>query len=75
MRGRIPPLPYRKVCRSLLRAGFEAVRQVGSDVRFRHPDGRAATVPNHPGTDIDPWLLHKILREAGLTPEEFLARL
>jgi predicted RNA binding protein YcfA (HicA-like mRNA interferase family) len=68
-------LPYRKVARALSKAGFKPVRQVGSHERWHHADGRAATLPRHAGRDIDPWLLHKILREAGLSVDEFLDRL
>jgi predicted RNA binding protein YcfA (HicA-like mRNA interferase family) len=32
-------------------------------------------VGRHPGKDIDPWLIRKILREAGLGVEEFLEAL
>ncbi|HLE47207.1 MAG TPA: type II toxin-antitoxin system HicA family toxin [Candidatus Thermoplasmatota archaeon] len=71
MSPRIGPLPYRKVARALEKAGFRPVRQAGSHVRFQHPDGRGATVPRHPGQDIDPWLLRKILRESGLSVDEF----
>jgi len=68
----VGPLPYRKVARALASFGFSPVRQVGSHERWKHQDGRGATVPRHHGRDIDPWLVHKIVREAGLTVEEFL---
>jgi predicted RNA binding protein YcfA (HicA-like mRNA interferase family) len=56
----------------LEKAGFEAVRQRGSHVRLRHSDGRVVTVPVHAGQDIGRGLLRKILRDADLSPEEFL---
>lgn len=43
--------------------GFKPVRQCGSHVRWKHPDGRATTIPNH--SEIYGWLLKKILRELG----------
>jgi predicted RNA binding protein YcfA (HicA-like mRNA interferase family) len=55
----------------LLRLGFEPVRQRGSHVFYRHPDGRTTTVPNHPGRDLARPLLREILREVELTPEQF----
>jgi len=55
----------------LLRLGFQAVRQKGSHVFYRHPDGRTTTVPNHPGRDLGRPLTREILREIELTPEEF----
>jgi predicted RNA binding protein YcfA (HicA-like mRNA interferase family) len=55
----------------LLHLGFAAVRQRGSHVFFRHPDGRTTTVPNHPGRDLARPLIREILREIELTPEQF----
>ncbi len=57
--------------RVLLQLGFEPVRQKGSHVFYRHPDGRATSVPNHPGRDLTRPLVREILREIELTPERF----
>jgi predicted RNA binding protein YcfA (HicA-like mRNA interferase family) len=69
--SRLPPVSYRTLEAVLLRLGFRAVRQRGSHVFFRHPDGRTTTVPNHPGRDLARPLLREILRDIELTPEEF----
>jgi len=61
-----------EVIRALERAGFKMVRQRGSHARFRHPDGRVVTVPVHPGEDVGRGLLRKILRDAEISPEDFL---
>ena len=66
-----PVLKSREVCQALSRLGFELVRQRGSHMQFRHPDGRCTTVPNHPGRDISPVLLRQIIKDIGLTVEEF----
>jgi predicted RNA binding protein YcfA (HicA-like mRNA interferase family) len=71
----VPVVPYRDVDRVLVRLGFAAVRQKGSHVFYRHPDGRATTVPHHGGRDIAPPLLRKILDDIGVTPDEFLTTL
>lgn len=42
---------------------------------LRHPDGRTTVVPVHPGRDIKVPLLAKILRDAGVEPEQFVAEL
>ena len=55
----------------LLRLGFEPVRQKGSHVFYRHPDGRTTTVPHHPGRDLARPLVREILREIDLTPDQF----
>ena len=66
------PTPYRAVARVLRRLGFHGVRQKGSHVLYRHPDGRTTVVPNHPGEDVGVGLLRKILRDANLDAAEFL---
>lgn len=68
---RLPTVNFKTVERVLLRLGFQIVRQKGSHVFYRHPDGRTTTVPNHPGRDLARPLLREILREIELTPEQF----
>jgi predicted RNA binding protein YcfA (HicA-like mRNA interferase family) len=65
-------MPYsaREVLRRLLRAGFIEVRQTGSHKVLRHLDGRMTYVAMHPG-DIPTGTYRSILKQAGLTPEEF----
>jgi predicted RNA binding protein YcfA (HicA-like mRNA interferase family) len=56
----------------LERLGFTEARQRGSHRQYRHPDGRATTVPFHGNRDISPILLRQIARDIGLTVEQFL---
>jgi len=51
--------------------GFRKLRQTGSHERWNHPDGRAVTIPLHGGREIGPPLFFKILRQLGITVEEF----
>lgn len=53
------------------RLGFERQRQAGSHERWTHLDGRAVTIPIHGGREIGPPLYYKILRQLGITVEEF----
>jgi len=71
--GRLPVLKPREVCRLLETLGFVPVRQRGSHLQYRHPDGRGTTVPMHPGRDISPILLRLIARDIGMTAEELLS--
>lgn len=71
----LPMLTARRVIRALERAGFEVQRQTGSHVRLKHVDGRVVTVPVHASQDIGRGLLRKILRDADITPADFLALL
>jgi predicted RNA binding protein YcfA (HicA-like mRNA interferase family) len=70
-----PVLKPRDVIRVLERLGFAEARQRGSHKQFRHPDGRATTVPIHGSRDISPILLRQICKDIGLTVEEFAQHL
>lgn len=69
--SRLPVVGFRQMEKVLFHLGFEAVRQKGSHVFYRHPDGRTTTVPNHSGRDLARPLLREILREIEVTPEQF----
>jgi predicted RNA binding protein YcfA (HicA-like mRNA interferase family) len=73
--AKLPILKADELIRALERAGFQIIRQRGSHVRMKHPDGRIVTVPVHPGRDIGRGLLRKILRDAELTRAAFIALL
>ena len=70
--SRLRPVRSGEVLSALTRAGFQSVRQRGSHVRLRHPDGRVVTVPEHGSQDIGRGLLRKILRDAELSVDDFL---
>ncbi len=66
------PLAYREVRRRLLAAGFAEVSRKGSHVKFARTTSegtRTAIVPDH--RELAVGTLRSILRQAGLTPEEF----
>ena len=69
---RLPSLPARRVIAALERAGFHVVRIRGSHHFLRHQadPSRQTIVPLHRG-DLPPGTLRAILRQVGLTPEEF----
>jgi len=70
-----PVLKAREVATVLEKLGFREVRQKGSHKQYRHTDGRGTTLPFHAGRDISPLLLRQILKDIGLTVEEFLSQL
>ena len=72
---RLPVLKATELIGALERAGFQVTRQKGSHVRLKHPDGRVVTVPVHFGRDIGRGLLRKVIRDAELTRDEFVALL
>jgi len=71
--SRLPAVDAQTMERVLLKLGFQRERQRGSHVFYRHPDGRFTTIPHHRGRDIARPLLLAILREIGVSREEFLS--
>jgi len=57
--------------RLLLLLGFERVRQKGSHVFYRHPDGRTTTIPHHKGRVLARPLIKEILKEIEVTIDEY----
>jgi predicted RNA binding protein YcfA (HicA-like mRNA interferase family) len=72
-RRRLPALSAEAVVRALQRAGFSVHRVKGSHHHLRDPDRPRArpVVPVHRG-DLPPGTLRTIIKQAGLTVEEFL---
>jgi len=70
---RLPSMTARDVIRKLKKAGFVFDRQAkGSHEIYYNPKTkRRVTVPNHPG-DLPKGTLRAIIKQSGLTVEEFL---
>ena len=62
----------RDIIRILNSLGFQAIRQSGAHIFFKHPDGRVTTVPSHSGVDIGRGMLRQILKDIRVTSEEFI---
>lgn len=71
--GRLAGFRYRAIVKRLKSLGFTFDRQAaGSHEIWYNPEtDRYTTIPNHPG-DIPEGTLRAILKQAGMTPEEFL---
>lgn len=71
--GRLGGFSYLDVITKLRRAGFQFDRHAkGSHEIWRNPQTRArTTVPHHPG-DLPEVTVRTIIRQAGLSVEEFL---
>ena len=70
--SRLPIVNFKTMEKVLLRLGFKSIRQKGSHVFYRHPDGRTTTAPSHRGRDLARPLIREILREIEITPEKFV---
>ena len=72
MNGKLPRVNCDQLVRALRRAGFEERRQRGSHLHLRRQsDGKRVTVPVHKGRIVPIGTLQAILRDAGISNEEF----
>ncbi|MBN2014398.1 MAG: type II toxin-antitoxin system HicA family toxin [Candidatus Altiarchaeota archaeon] len=71
---RLRSMKPEQVIKKLKKAGFQFDRQAkGSHEIWYNPiTKRRTTVPNHPGVDLPKGTLKAIIRQTGLTLEEFL---
>ena len=72
---KLPVVSAREVVSALQRNGYEIDHQTGSHLILRHadPPHRRLTVPNH--KEIAKGTLRSIIRDAGLSVDEFAALL
>jgi predicted RNA binding protein YcfA (HicA-like mRNA interferase family) len=72
--GRLPTATGKRVVAALAKAGFVLDRVAGGHHVLTYPGHptRTVTVPVHSGRDLKPGTLRAIIRQAGLTVEEFV---
>ena len=71
--GRLAGFKYRQIVKRLKQLGFEFDRQAaGSHEIWYNPEtDRYTTIPNHAG-DMPEGTLRAILKQAGISPDQFL---
>jgi predicted RNA binding protein YcfA (HicA-like mRNA interferase family) len=69
--SRLRVVPYRDLRRVAEKVGFIWTRCEGSHNIFVHSDGRLIVIPDHGARDIVRPLVRKIIRDLGLTREEY----
>ena len=62
-----PTFSPRKLIKLLKKLGFEKIRQEGTHIFFKHPDGMTTVVPFHKGKDIGRGLFRAILDDIKLS--------
>jgi predicted RNase H-like HicB family nuclease len=71
---KLPVVNARECIRALEKIGFYIARQKGSHITLRRDDPKGrVTVPNH--NPIKPGMLRRVIKDAGLTVDEFIALL
>ncbi len=68
---KLVPISGREMCKLVEKRGFQKVHQVGSHVRYVHPDGRKTTIPVHGNEDLGKGLILEILKQIKLARKEF----
>lgn len=69
--SRLLPVSGRDMCKMLEMLGFQKVHQVGSHVRYVHPDGRKTVVPVHGNEDLGTGLIKEILKQTRISRETY----
>ena len=69
---KLPVLSGKEVIKKLANCGYLIIRQKGSHVRLINDDSsrKPITVPLH--SEIKPGLLYRIIKDAGISLEEFI---
>ena len=68
---RLRLVPYRDLSKIAEAAGFHWVRREGGHNSFRNADGRIVVIPDHGSQVTVRPLLRKLLRDIGLSIEEY----
>ncbi len=69
--SRLRVVPYHDLKRVAERAGFTWVRCEGSHNTFRNSEGRIVVIPDHGSQVIVRPLVRKIIRDMGLSREQY----
>ncbi|MBM4460288.1 MAG: type II toxin-antitoxin system HicA family toxin [Chloroflexi bacterium] len=72
--SRLTPLKSSEVVRKLRQLGYDGPIPGGRHMRMVHPEsGQIIPIPVHSGKDISVGLIREIIRQVGITRDEWLA--
>jgi len=69
---KLPRVTADEVTKALGKLGFSLSRQSGSHMIYKNAQGKRVTVPYHKGEVLHPKVLKSIIKDAELSPDEFL---
>ena len=61
----------RDMCKILEMSGFVKIHQVGSHIRYVHPDGYKTVVPVHGNEMLGRGLINEILKQSNISREKY----
>ena len=68
---KIKSLSYKKIIKVLEKVGFQPIRQTGSHLFMKNPDGRTTIIPIH-SKEIKVEIINAILKEAKISRDEWI---
>jgi len=71
----MPPLPIidaKKFIKFLESLNYQFVRQKGSHKRYKNPNGKSITIPDHGKDNLKRGLLNGMLNELNISVEELI---
>jgi len=68
---KISPINPNDLIKILQKSGFKIIRQKGSHIIMIDNRKTRIVIPVHPGKDVKPGLIRAIIKEAGLSREDF----
>jgi predicted RNA binding protein YcfA (HicA-like mRNA interferase family) len=71
--GRLSNISGKKAVKAFKKIGYRVDHQTGSHMILYHPDRQTLSIPNH--KELAPGLLRGVIRNSGLTVDEFLSYL
>ncbi len=73
--GRLSGFRYREIAKQLKAFGFTFDRQAAGshEIWYNEQSDKYTTIPNHPG-DMPEGTLRAILKQAGISPDDFLRK-
>lgn len=73
--SKLPRITGKKLAKAVGKSGFIHSHTTGSQMVFKHPDGRTIVIPVHSGEELGPGLLNKIIKkDLGVTKEDFMEK-
>lgn len=69
---KLRPVEPEVVIKALSGIGFQPVRQKGSHLIMKHPDGRSTVIPVHSGEELGRGILMEIMNDVRMSKKEFL---
>jgi predicted RNA binding protein YcfA (HicA-like mRNA interferase family) len=69
---KLPRLNAREAEKIILKLGFVLTRQTGSHRIYKNPNGKRVTIPFHKSRTLHPKLISMIIKDTGLSFDEFV---